>query len=90
MVTKALYDPVTGRSVAPAHIIRGATPMRETIEQARRSDRTMDAARTPAELRDAVHDRRLVRARHDFEAAMRDFEERNPVPVLVDRFPIVI
>jgi hypothetical protein len=64
--------------------------MRETIDQARRSDHAMNSARTFDEMRDAVHARRLVRARLDFEAAMRDFEERNPLPVLVDRFPIVI
>jgi hypothetical protein len=66
--------------------------MRETIDRARESDRACNSARTPDELRDAVHARRLARAALEFEAAMQQFEERNPLPaaILVDRCPIVI
>jgi hypothetical protein len=53
--------------------------MRDTIEEARRSDRECDAARTFDAMRDAVNRRRLARAALEFEAAMQQYEERNPV-----------
>ena len=48
-------------------------------DQAREIDRRLNAARTFEEMRDAVHARRLVRAAMDFDHAMQQFEERNPV-----------
>lgn len=56
-------------------------------DQARASDREMNAARTFDEMRDAVHRRRLIRAGLEFEAALRRYEERNPVGPIRDSFP---
>jgi hypothetical protein len=53
--------------------------MSELREESRASDRECNAARTMDEMRDAVHRRRLVRAACEFEAAMQQYEERNPV-----------
>lgn len=61
-----------------------------TIDRARRSDREMNRASIPAEMRDAVHRRRLVRAELEFTQAMERFEQRNPLPPLRDSFPITL
>ena len=61
------------------------------IDRARESDREMNAARTPAEMRDAVHRRRLIRAELEFTHAMDQLERSAPVPaVLRDSFPITL
>jgi hypothetical protein len=64
--------------------------MRGTIDRARRSDREINAARTPDELRDAVHARRLNRAALEFDYAMEAYERANALPAFVDRFNITI
>jgi hypothetical protein len=56
-------------------------------DQARASDREMNAARTFDEMRDAVHRRRLIRAAMEFQHTMRQFEERSPVGPIHNSFP---
>jgi hypothetical protein len=58
----------------------------QASDQARASDREMNGARTLDEMRDAVHRRRLIRASLEFQRAMREFEERNPVGPVGDTF----
>jgi hypothetical protein len=60
-------------------------------EQARASDRECNAARTMDQMRDAVYRRRLVRAACEFEHAMQQYEQRQPVigPIR-EAFPFVI
>jgi hypothetical protein len=56
-------------------------------DQARAIDRRLNATRDPAEMRALITRRRLVRAGLEFEAALRQYEERNPVGPIGDTFP---
>lgn len=51
----------------------------DTMREARDLDRRLNAATDPAEMRDLIRQRRLVRAALQFEHAMEEFERANPV-----------
>lgn len=53
-------------------------------DQARAIDRALNAATDPAEMRAFITRRRLVRAGLEFEAAIRQYGERNPVGPIGD------
>jgi hypothetical protein len=61
--------------------------MQSLADRARESDREMNRARTPDEMRDSVHRRRMVRAGMAFDHAMEQFERDNPVRPIRDNFP---
>jgi hypothetical protein len=58
--------------------------------EARAIDRALNATRDPAEMRRLITRRRLVRAGLAFEAALEQYERRNPVGPVRDSFPFVI
>jgi hypothetical protein len=60
------------------------------MQEVRDLDRRLNAATDPAEMKAPIGRRRLVRAGLEFDQAMRQFEERNPVGPLRDSFSFVI
>jgi hypothetical protein len=72
------YDQGVGPTGGPCN--PGDSEMSSELrEESRASDREMNAARTMDEMRDAVHQRRLIRAACEFERAMEQYERRNTV-----------
>jgi hypothetical protein len=52
--------------------------------------RALNRTRDPREMKSLITRRKLVRAALEFEAAMKQHEERNPVGPLRESFPFVI
>ena len=52
--------------------------------------KALNRARDVATMRALITRRKPARAALEFERAMEQYEKANPVPVLVNRFPIVI
>lgn len=63
--------------------------MTTMIEEARRLDRALNAARDPEEMKTLIGQRRLARAGMAFDHAMSAYEEANPVPDFPDRLTVL-
>ena len=59
------------------------------IEQALECDRQLKAARTPAAMRQAISQRRLVRAEMEFQRAIDAHEQANPVGTIAESFRVI-